>query len=215
MPSHGFQEKMQTPLQPNPYLLSSLSSLSSCQPAATEPFAGPQRLLPPLSRRAVHLAQKALLCSSHYLGSLCRGPLLREVSPTSPHLLKLRKKPLLWKRSGPALTHPHRSCHHLFVGSSPLLGCELPESRLRSLTPVFSSVPSKWQIFTRCLWQGVGLLAKVNLYLLSLVLEGAGERYEPDGDGRERPGKERLHDQEQHPGSHLHFAVRSGNHANT
>lgn len=48
--------------------------------------------------------------------------------------------------------------------------------------------------------EGVGLL-------LSLVLEGAGERYEPDGDGRERPGEGRLHDQEQHPGSHLHFAV--------
>lgn len=214
MPSHGFQENVQIPLQPNPYLLSSLSSLSSCQPAATEPFAGPQRLLPPLSRCAVHLAQKALLCSSHYLGSLCRCPLLREVSPTSAHLHSNSGKSPFSGSPQHLPSHPGRSCHHLFVGSSPFLGCELPESRLRPLTPVFRSVPHKWQILNCCLWQGVRLLAKVNLYLLSLVLEGAGERYEPDGDGRERPGKERLHDQEQHQCSHLHFAVRAGNQAN-
>lgn len=37
----------------------------------------------------------------------------------------------------------------------------------------------------------MGLRAKVNLYLLSLVLEHAGERYEPGGDGRGSSGRER------------------------
>lgn len=84
---------------------------------------------PPLSRHPGHLAQKALLCSSHYFESLCRCPLLQEVFPASPRFHLDSGNSLF----SDMLSTVRRGCPHLLVGLSSLPGWELPEGRLRPL----------------------------------------------------------------------------------
>lgn len=78
MTPHVFQEGVKPLHNPTPTFVPA----SAVSPPLRSPNTSPS--LPSLSRHAGHLAQAALLCSSHYFESLCRRPLLREVSPASP-----------------------------------------------------------------------------------------------------------------------------------
>lgn len=99
-------------------------------PASALSLQVPQHFsLPPLSRHAGRLAQKALLCSSCYCKSSWSCPLLREVSPASPHFHLDSGNSLF----SDLLSSVRRDCRHPLVGSSSLPGWELPEGRLRPL----------------------------------------------------------------------------------